>query len=128
MAISVTEALKKHQEINQDALASSFAHKYDPRRGYGPAMHNLLGRVRDGCPWRTEAASLFNGQGSFGNGAAMRVAPLGAYYADDLLTAVLQAKESAMVTHTHWEAVAGTIAVAVATGVGCASPRSAFYS
>jgi ADP-ribosylglycohydrolase len=48
-----------------------------------------------------------------GNGGAMRVAPLGAYFADDLPRCVDAARDSALVTHTHPEGVAGTIAVAV---------------
>jgi ADP-ribosylglycohydrolase len=44
----------------------------------------------------------------------MRVAPLGAYFADDLDLAVGQARLSAEVTHVHLEGVAGAIAVAVA--------------
>ena len=60
------------------------------------------------------AASLFEGQGSFGNGAAMRVAPLGAYFADDLERVVEQARRSAEVTHAHPEGVAGAIGIAVA--------------
>jgi ADP-ribosylglycohydrolase len=42
-----------------------------------------------------------------------RVAPLGAFFADDLSAAAEQAARSALVTHTHDEAVAGAIAVAV---------------
>ncbi len=44
----------------------------------------------------------------------MRVAPLGAFFADDLDTVIGQAACSAQVTHTHPEAIAGSIAVAVA--------------
>jgi ADP-ribosylglycohydrolase len=49
-----------------------------------------------------------------GNGAAMRIAPLGAWYAGDCRSAVLEAMRSAEVTHTHVEAVLGAAAVAVA--------------
>jgi ADP-ribosylglycohydrolase len=49
-----------------------------------------------------------------GNGASMRVAPLGAYFADDLDAAVSAAEASAEVTHAHPEGKAGAIAVAVA--------------
>ncbi len=78
MAISVVSTLEEHAEIVQDHLAQSFAKNYDPSRGYGPAMHGLLARIRHGGYWRHEAKALFDGQGSFGNGSAMRVAPLGA--------------------------------------------------
>jgi ADP-ribosylglycohydrolase len=57
---------------------------------------------------------LFGGQGSFGNGAAMRVAPIGAFFAGDIDTIVEQATRSSVITHTHDEAIAGAIAVAVA--------------
>ncbi len=60
------------------------------------------------------ASAAFEGRGSFGNGAAMRVAPLGAWYAGDLRAAAEQGGASAAVTHRHPEALAGASAVAVA--------------
>lgn len=114
MALSIVTILQEYGEINQDYLAQSFAKKYDRERGYGAAMHGLLTRIRDGEPWQQVANSLFGGQGSYGNGAAMRVAPIGAFFAEDLDLVVSQARSSAEVTHTHPEAIAGAIAVAVA--------------
>ena len=52
-----------------------------------------------------------------GNGSAMRVAPLGAYFADDLDRCADQARTSSLVTHTHPEGIAGAIAVAVAAAM-----------
>ena len=118
MAISIVSTLEEHGEINQDHLATSFARNYDSSRGYGPAMHGLLASIRQRRGhWREEAQALFGGQGSFGNGSAMRVAPLGAYFADDLEMVVEQAERSAVTTHCHAEAVAGAIAVAVAAAL-----------
>lgn len=77
-------------------------------------MRRLLPRVAAGSGWQDAARSLFGGQGSFGNRSAMRVAPLGAYFADDLELVVEHARRSAAVTHAHPEAAAGAIAVAVA--------------
>src|SRR5207244_1505850 len=56
----------------------------------------------------------FGGAGSYGNGAAMRVAPLGDYFAGDPAAAARHAELSAEVTHTHTEGIAGAVAVAVA--------------
>jgi ADP-ribosylglycohydrolase len=113
MALSVLAVLRQHGAVEQHTLARSFAEHYNPSRGYGPAMHRLLRRIAGDKAWREAASSLFEGQGSYGNGAAMRVAPLGAFFADDLDRVVLEATRSAEVTHTHPEGIAGAVAVAV---------------
>ncbi|MFD7921474.1 ADP-ribosylglycohydrolase family protein [Streptomyces sp. NPDC059740] len=117
MAASVVAVLARHGRIDQDALASSFAAHHDFDRGYGPAVNRMLRLVREGGDWRELAAALFNGQGSWGNGAAMRIAPLGAWYADDPEQATHQAEISAYTTHQHREAVVGAMAVAAATAL-----------
>jgi ADP-ribosylglycohydrolase len=117
MALSIVESLHRHRCVDQDWLAGSFAQRYDFYRGYGMAMHGLLASIRQGYQWREEAGALFGGAGSFGNGAAMRVAPLGGYFAPDLAMVVDQARLSAEVTHAHPEGVAGAIAIAVAAAL-----------
>ena len=113
MALSIVWVLEEYGRVDQDALAVRFSESYDSTRGYGSAMHQALARVRTGEPWSSVSRSLFGGEGSFGNGAAMRVAPLGAFFADDLDAVVREASRSAEVTHAHREASAGAIAVAV---------------
>ncbi|MFI1023052.1 ADP-ribosylglycohydrolase family protein [Streptomyces olivaceus] len=120
MACSVVSVLAAHHRVDQDALAHSFAHHHDFDRGYGPAVNRLLRLVREGGDWRELAAALFNGQGSWGNGAAMRIAPLGAWYADDPEQATHQAEISAYPTHQHREAVVGAMAVAAAAALAAA--------
>ncbi|MEV0695086.1 ADP-ribosylglycohydrolase family protein [Streptomyces sp. NPDC050388] len=120
MACSVVAVLAAHQRIDQEALAQSFAGHHDFDRGYGPAVGRLLRLVREGGDWRELAAGLFDGQGSWGNGAAMRIAPLGAWYADDPEQAVHQAEISAYPTHQHREAVVGAMAVAAAAALAAA--------
>jgi ADP-ribosylglycohydrolase len=116
MALSIVRVLGRFGRIEQDALARSFAEHFDAGRMYGPAMyHELLPRLKRGDDWRTAAPALFDGGGSLGNGAAMRVAPLGAYFADELPRVVDEAKRSAEVTHGHPEGIAGAIAIAAAT-------------
>lgn len=118
MACSVVAVLAAYGRIDQDALAASFAEHHDFDRGYGPAVGRMLRRIRqEGADWRELAAALFNGQGSWGNGAAMRIAPLGAWYAGDPVQAVHQAEISAYTTHQHREAVAGAMAVAAAASL-----------
>jgi ADP-ribosylglycohydrolase len=117
MAASVYAEAVRGGAVDPDRLADSFARHHDVARGYGPATARLLRRVRGGGDWRTLAAELFGGSGSFGNGAAMRVAPLGAWHAEDPGRAADEAAVSARVTHTHPEAVDGAVAVAVAAAL-----------
>ena len=117
MALSIYEILWRFGEIDQDELAKSFAQHFDRRRGYGMGARTLMGQIQLGMPWRKMSKDLFHGTGSFGNGGAMRVAPLGAYFADDLDRVKQQAALSAEITHAHPEGIAGAIAVAVAAAI-----------
>ncbi|WP_407561630.1 ADP-ribosylglycohydrolase family protein [Streptomyces sp. 184] len=127
MASSVVAVLAAHGRVEQDALAASFAGRQNAGgpRGYGRAVNRILRQVRDGEDWRRLAAALFDGQGSWGNGAAMRVAPLGAWYAGDVEEAVRQAEVSSYVTHQHREAVTGCMAVAAAAALAADRPAGA---
>ncbi|MFI7679928.1 ADP-ribosylglycohydrolase family protein [Actinophytocola sp. NPDC049390] len=117
MACSVLHVLRTHGHVDPDALAASFAAHYDVDRGYGTGIDVMMRDVARGANLRELATRTFGGTGSWGNGAAMRVAPLGAWYAGDPARAAAEAAVSAAVTHTHPEGVAGAVAVAVAAAV-----------
>ncbi len=119
MAIAVVQTLIAHGRIDQDDLARRFATAYvaEPDRGYGSGAQRLLIDIADGADWRDVSFALFGGQGSMGNGAAMRAAPIGAYFADDLASVIEQADLSAEVTHAHPEGRTGAIAVALAAAL-----------
>ncbi len=116
MALAIAEQLGRRGAIEVDALARAFARRYqlDPYRGYGGTAHDILQEIGAGRPWREVSSAVFSGMGSMGNGGAMRVAPVGAYFADDLARAAEVARLSAMPTHAHPDGQAGAIAVAVA--------------
>lgn len=117
MACSVFHVLDTHGHIDPDALAASFVTHYDVDRDYGPGVDAMMREVARGANLRELAARTFGGTGSWGNGGAMRVAPLGAWFAGDPAEAARQAEVAARVTHTHPEGVAGAIATAVAAAV-----------
>lgn len=117
MALSIVETLRESGTIDPGALAQRFARRYfaEPARGYGGGAHTLLTELSQGVSWAKAASSLFDGQGSMGNGAAMRAPPLGAFFADaELSTVVEEAHRSAVVTHAHPDGQAGAVAIAVA--------------
>lgn len=119
MALAIFRVLEHRGAIDRDQLAAEFARRYarDPMRGYGGTAHSILRALVDGDDWRRVAHAVFSGQGSMGNGAAMRVAPLGAYFADDLDRVVAEARAASDPTHAHPDGQAGAIAVAVAAAV-----------
>ncbi|WP_327719374.1 ADP-ribosylglycohydrolase family protein [Streptomyces sp. NBC_00490] len=120
MALGIFRVLDEFGEVRRTELAQAFALGYDadPARGYGHGMHQLLPRLlHEPGRWPEFARELFGGEGSLGNGSAMRVAPLGAWFHTDLSRVVEQATLSAEVTHAHPEGVAGAVAVAVAAAL-----------
>ncbi|MEV0410650.1 ADP-ribosylglycohydrolase family protein [Streptomyces sp. NPDC050448] len=124
MALALHRVLMLHGAVHRDQLAEAFAATYlaDAYRGYGYGMHELLpGLAREPSSWRTRTRTLFGGEGSLGNGAAMRVAPLGAWFCEDLDEAAEQAAFSAEVTHAHPEGIAGAVAVALAAALAARS-------
>lgn len=118
MACSVVEVLLRDRAIDPTVLAASFVERFEPGRGYGPKMKQILSVAgATGESVRTAAAALFDGGGSFGNGAVMRVAPLGAFFAGDPERAAAEGAASAVATHTHPEAAAGASAIAAAASL-----------
>lgn len=124
MALSILESLEVDGGIDQDRLARRFAARFmqEPFRGYARGAAQLLRHVGLGEDWRTLSPLLF-GTGSYGNGAAMRVAPLGAFFAGDMDRVVREAAASAVITHHHPEGRAGAVAVAVAAALAFSRPE-----
>lgn len=116
MAIAIFRSLEKFGKINQDFLAEEFTKNYylDINRGYGPSMHQFFRAIKSGENWKEVSYSKFEGQGSMGNGGAMRASVIGAYFYNDLVQLKLNAELSCEVTHANKEAIEGTKAIALA--------------
>lgn len=86
-------------------------------RGYGRAAAEVFHQLRKTnlkSPLQP-ARDLFNGIGSFGNGGAMRVAPVAIFCHNKTPSKVVElAKKSAEITHTHEEGLNGAILQALA--------------
>ena len=129
MMIGVAETLAECGVIDEARLVRAFAENYHPERGYGQGARKVIERMCRGKDWRELARTVLPG-GSFGNGAAMRVAPVGLLFAGDADAVWRQAAESALPTHTHPVGVEGAqvfaLAVALVT-LGETFERKAFY-
>ncbi|QHT70147.1 crystallin J1 [Rhodocytophaga rosea] len=126
MSIAIMEILEQFGEINQEKLAQLFAQNYqkDINRGYGGTAHKILREIGEGKPWQQAAKEVFDGQGSMGNGAAMRSAPIGAYYSDNFSKLIDQSQLAAEITHANHEASVGAIAVALAASLAVKSKET----
>lgn len=115
MAIGIAESLDEIGEIETQHLGETFRRNYErePWRGYASGPPTIFSKVRRGASYTDAAESLFGGSGSFGNGAAMRIAPVGLYFHDSA-DFYVQAEASARVTHCHPLGVDGAAVLAKA--------------
>ena len=119
MSINVIESLLSCGRVDQDDLACRFARSYQWRRGYGPGAAKMLKRIRRGQPWQEANRTVFR-DGSFGNGGAMRAAPIGLFFAAASEEELVQAaRTTAAVTHGHPLGQEGAALIALATGLTC---------
>lgn len=121
MARVVLASLEREERIEPRTFSRRLASEYrrEPGRGYGRGAAEVLQEVGQGVSWSVAAGRLFRGTGSKGNGAAMRTAPVGAYFAESLEELVEQATDCSRVTHAHPEGIAGGVAVALAAAWHC---------
>lgn len=130
MAIGVAETLIACRDIDEAELCRRFAANYVPHRGYGRGARRVLDSMVDGKDHRQVAETHFPG-GSFGNGAAMRVAPVGLMFRQNHDELWHHAKLSALPTHVHPLGVEGAqllaLAVALASTVTDTIDRERFF-
>ena len=103
MAIGIAESLIQVGDIDQQRLGDRFRSNFnrEPWRGYASGPPTIFSMVdRTGISYAEAARMLFGGDGSLGNGAAMRVAPVGLFFhGHEALYE--KAIASAEVTHAH---------------------------
>ena len=101
MMIGVAESLIRNKGFNGADMARTFIQNYDATRGYGPGSKEALERIRSGESWEEASKKVFAGEGSYGNGAAMRIAPVGLLYYDNTDALREVAYKSSHITHSH---------------------------
>jgi poly(ADP-ribose) glycohydrolase ARH3 len=116
MAIALAESLLECDGIDEEHLGRAFLAAYDPRRGYGSGTRAVLTLISEGVAATEAATRVFDGAGSLGNGAAMRVAPVAVRYAHDPGALLDVARRSARVTHAHPIGVDAAVVQAAAIG------------
>lgn len=102
MMIGVTESLIENRGLDEEHMGQVFIRNHDaePWRGYGPGPPAIFEMVESGLGWKAAAERLYPG-GSYGNGSAMRVAPIGLLYYDNSAKLKEMSFRSSRITHTH---------------------------
>jgi poly(ADP-ribose) glycohydrolase ARH3 len=118
MMIGILETLMERGGFDPAVCAKKFLENFDPGRGYGRRIFGVMERIRAGLPWDRV------GTDSFGNGGAMRIAPIGCFYAADPDVVKAQAILCTGITHSHPEGLAGAVAQATAVGLAFQYGRS----
>lgn len=116
MAVGLAESLVECKGLDPDRLAKRWADQMELMRGYGPGTIMLLGLVKAGVDWRKANRSVFR-DGSYGNGAAMRAAPLGLLYYRDLNELRSLTAQASTITHAHPLGVEGAVLIACAVAM-----------
>jgi len=89
----------------------------EQRRGYGPAVSKVLQMLCEGADYRTTGRAVYP-EGSFANGGAMRIAPVGLAFRNATDTVLRHSVKSALLsTHVHPEAVEGAFIQAMAVSI-----------
>jgi poly(ADP-ribose) glycohydrolase ARH3 len=83
MSIGLAESILNTGDLDQQDLGDTFQRNFlrEPWRGYASGPPTIFSIVEKyGVTYREAAKSLFGGEGSLGNGAAMRIASVGLYF------------------------------------------------
>lgn len=127
MMIGVAESLIANKGFDGSRMAQAFVKNYElePWRGYASGPPRVFRWIKSGVAWNEAAKRLFGGAGSYGNGAAMRVAPVGVFYYNDSEQLRSVAYSQSQITHVHELGMEGAAiqAYAVALAVN-ADPSS----
>lgn len=114
MMIGVAESLIRNNGFDGADMARTFVQNAKRKRWYGPGTMEVLERIRAGESWEDASGKLFDGEGSYGNGAAMRIAPVALFYYDNPEMLREVAYKSSHITHSHRLGTEGAVLQAFA--------------
>lgn len=117
MTLALAQSIVDCQGVDAQHCAQKYAKYYNPWRGYGGGAHAVMKALKQGADYRKTGVMIFE-DGSYGNGGAMRIAPVGLVYGnktnEELRKAVVDA---VLCTHVHPEGIDGAVIQAKAVGL-----------
>ena len=127
MTLAVARTLANGRELEPASLLAELADAFDPMSAHGSGMRCCVEAYRRGVPWWQCAFASWP-EGSAGNGAAARVAPVACRYWDDRDGLLCGAALSSRVTHAHRDAILGAMLQAVSVALCLRSAARSFSS
>ncbi len=117
MTLALARSIVRKRTVDGEDCARAYAEQFNPQRGYGRSAVQVLTALQQGMDGGKTGRMLFP-EGSFGNGAAMRIAPVGLVYGHLAAGALLPKVEAAVcMTHCHREAIEAAVLQARAIGL-----------
>ncbi|EFN69445.1 Poly(ADP-ribose) glycohydrolase ARH3 [Camponotus floridanus] len=124
MTRSLAESLIEKRDLDIVDIAKRFVENYyqEPYRGYGTGSISVLKKLRKLKNKKIEpeidvkgpAKAIFDGRGSYGNGGAMKIAPVSLYSYNNYDNLLHYVKEVTQITHAHELGINGAILQAIA--------------
>jgi len=111
MMIGIMESLVERPRFDPAHTGGKFLANFNPHRGYGGRIYGVMDELRCGTAWNKA------GTDSWGNGGAMRIAPIGFFFYDAPGRLEEAARNCTLITHRHALGVAGALAQARAVGL-----------
>lgn len=114
MSLMVSESLIANSGFNPDDLASKYVDWIvsGRARGFGKTTLQAINNLQSGKHW-----SVSGVVGSLGNGTAMRAAPFGVFFRNDIYSLINILKIDSAITHASEDAEAGSIAIGYAAAL-----------
>lgn len=117
MTLALARSILRCGDVRGSDCAAAYAEAFTPQRGYGRSAVKVLSALQQGADWRRTGTMLF-AEGSFGNGGAMRIAPIGLLYGHlESVRLYEKVKAALWMTHTHPEAIDAALLQARAVGM-----------
>ncbi len=117
MTLALARSILRTGTVEAADCSCAYAEAFTPQRGYGRSAVQVLTALQRGADWQKTGSMLFP-EGSFGNGAAMRIAPVGLVYGHlDAQQLTAKVKAAVSMTHIHREAIETAVLQARAIGL-----------
>lgn len=126
MTLALAASIIERGRVDAAHVSAKYAEFYESWRGYGGAAHRVMRLLADGGDYRGTGRLQFP-DGSFGNGGAMRIAPVGLAYRHTTADVLAEAVEDALFcTHVHPEALDGALVQAKAVAIAATTQPESF--